>query len=297
MLKKLAIYSPLLKEKAADQFQGLAQNIEFIDDSGLGGDYDGLILCEKNISDEQLKSSSGLKNLILCGPHIHQFSWPLAKELGINIALPQGVNAEAISQNIFNMGKEYFSKQGKELNQINVGLLGYGKLGQAIAGKFREAGSEVLAFDTFPDHSVAGEQGVELSFSLEELLWDADLVTCQIPYFPMTHNLLDDANLRLMKRGTYYVHLSKVALMDSEALASLIDETHLAGASLYPCLEELDANSPLSSKENFSTNTSFNGSTQEEILTWVEDMKKSLEGAKTVEEYYQSHSWLDPDAD
>ncbi len=128
---------------------------------------------------------------------------------------------------------------GRDLHGATVGIVGLGRIGQAVKRRCEGFGCEVL-------HS-GGEDGVEL----EELLRRADFVTLHAPLKPSTHGLIAAAELAAMKPDAYLVNTARGPLIDSGALADALREGEIAGAALdVTDPEPLPSDHPLLSAPN-----------------------------------------------
>jgi D-3-phosphoglycerate dehydrogenase len=114
------------------------------------------------------------------------------------------------------------------LRGATVGLLGYGRIGRAVAERCRAFGMRVAAYDPYLP---AETPGVEL-LGLDALLGAADLVSCHLPHNASTHHLLGEAQFRAMKRTAYFVNTSRGKVVDEAALARALREGWIAGAGL-----------------------------------------------------------------
>ena len=115
---------------------------------------------------------------------------------------------------------------GRDLSGKTLGIVGYGRIGRAV-GRRAEAFGMRVVFTSRRD--VAGE-GSARRVNLDELLASSDVVTLHAPATPETTNLLDEAALRRMKRGSFLINTARGALVDEKAVARLLGEGHLAGA-------------------------------------------------------------------
>jgi lactate dehydrogenase-like 2-hydroxyacid dehydrogenase len=128
---------------------------------------------------------------------------------------------------------------GRDLHGATVGIVGLGRIGQAVKRRCEGFGCEVL-------HS-GGEDGVKL----EELLRRADFVTLHAPLKPSTHGLIAAAELAAMKPDAYLVNTARGPLIDSGALADALREGEIAGAALdVTDPEPLPSDHPLLSAPN-----------------------------------------------
>ena len=110
--------------------------------------------------------------------------------------------------------------RGMELEGARLGIVGWGRIGQAVARRARGFGMEVI------HHSRRG--GVPL----DELLATSDVVSLHCPLTPQTRHLMDAARLRSMKRGAILINTARGPVVDEAALVEVLDEGHLMGAGL-----------------------------------------------------------------
>lgn len=134
---------------------------------------------------------------------------------------------------------------GFELEGKRLGVIGLGRIGATVARKAAGIGMEVAAFDPFLPAAAAGRMSVAMK-PLDELLAWADIITLHIPRTKDTTNIIGEAQMRLMKKGSYLINAARGGLVDEEALLRLLDEGHLAGAALDTFVTEpLQKDSPL----------------------------------------------------
>jgi D-3-phosphoglycerate dehydrogenase len=134
---------------------------------------------------------------------------------------------------------------GFELEGKRLGVIGLGRIGSTVARKAVGIGMEVAAYDPFLPVAAAARQSLPLK-SLEELLGWADIITLHIPRTKETTNLIGEAQMRTMRKGSYLINAARGGLVDEDALLRLLDEGHLAGAALDTfATEPLQKDSPL----------------------------------------------------
>jgi len=134
---------------------------------------------------------------------------------------------------------------GFELEGKRLGVIGLGRIGSTVARKAVGIGMEVAAYDPFLPVAAAARQSLPLK-SLDELLEWADIITLHIPRTKETTNLIGEAQMRAMRKGSYLINAARGGLVDEDALLRLLDEGHLAGAALDTfATEPLQKDSPL----------------------------------------------------
>ena len=116
---------------------------------------------------------------------------------------------------------------GTEVTGKTLGLVGFGRIAQAVA--HRAAGFELRVLYTSP--RAVDFPGAE-RVALDELLAKSDFVSLHVPLTPATARLLDRPRLRSMKRGAVLVNTARGEVVDDEALAEALRDGHLAAAGL-----------------------------------------------------------------
>ena len=132
------------------------------------------------------------------------------------------------------------------LTGLTLGMVGLGNIGRAIAKRGRAFELNVIAIDAHevpkPDYVTE----LRLSEGLDDLLRRSDVVAVTTPRTPKTEGLLGDQQLRLMKRTSYLLVVSRGGIVDEDALARMLLEGRLAGAGLdVTATEPLPEDSPL----------------------------------------------------
>jgi glyoxylate reductase len=122
---------------------------------------------------------------------------------------------------------------GMELGQKTLGIVGFGKIGRAVARRAAGFGMRVIYCDT---GSAEGSVDLGLltaeSAPLDRLLSESDVVSLHTPLTPQTHHLMDSRRLSMMKPGAYLVNTSRGPVVDEAALVEHLQAGGLAGAAL-----------------------------------------------------------------
>jgi D-3-phosphoglycerate dehydrogenase len=112
-----------------------------------------------------------------------------------------------------------------------LAILGFGRIGRALAEKARPLGLRIVAFDRYvPEHAIRAA-GVE-PLSLQAALEEADLVSVHVPLTDETHHLIDAQALARMRPGAFIVNTSRGPVIDSSALVEALKAGRLGGAGL-----------------------------------------------------------------
>ncbi len=122
---------------------------------------------------------------------------------------------------------------GTDLYHKVAGVVGTGKIGQAMIRIFRGFGMQVLAYDPYP------VKGLDVRYvSLEELLSKADFISLHCPLTPQTRYLINHKTISLMKDGVYLVNTSRGGLIDTQALIEALAAKKFGGVGLDVYEEE-----------------------------------------------------------
>ncbi len=113
-----------------------------------------------------------------------------------------------------------------------LGIVGLGRIGQAVARRASGFGMRILAYDTHPvPGDVVTNLGVTI-VSLDELLKESDFVSLHVPLLDSTHHLVDDEALVSMKETAILVNTSRGPVVDEKALVAALRSGTIAGAGL-----------------------------------------------------------------
>jgi len=122
---------------------------------------------------------------------------------------------------------------GSDLRGKQLGVVGLGRIGRAVASRAGAFGMRV-AFTTLDDEAAGGAPADKrwTRLSLDELLSSSDVVTLHVPLTPATRHLVDRRSLLRMRRRGYLVNTSRGPVVDEAALAWALREGLIAGAAL-----------------------------------------------------------------
>ena len=122
---------------------------------------------------------------------------------------------------------------GVDLYQKTAGIIGTGKIGQAMIRICRGFGMHVVAYDPYPNKELSVEY-----VSLEKLMTQADLISLHCPLTSETKHIVNRATIDHMKQGVYLVNTSRGALIDADALIDGLVAGKFGGVGLDVYEEE-----------------------------------------------------------
>ncbi|MXO85408.1 D-glycerate dehydrogenase [Altererythrobacter aurantiacus] len=132
---------------------------------------------------------------------------------------------------------------GRKLGGKILGIVGMGRIGQAVAHRARAFGLDI-AYHNRKRLPEAAERMLSAQFipSLDDLVASSDILTLHCPATPETVGLLDRRRLGLMRKGAALINTARGELIDQEALIDALESGHLVGAGLdvYPDEPKVD---------------------------------------------------------
>ena len=214
------------------------------------GSYDAIVVRSATQVDAELLAAGGkLKVVARAGIGVDNVDVAAATERGILVVNAPTANLISATEHTFGLllalarnipaatasvrAGEWERKrfQGHELHGKTLGVVGLGRIGQAVAMRARAFEMRVLAHDPYLDAAMARRLDIEL-LPLDELLARADAVTLHLPLSDSTRNLIDRERLRRMKPSALLVNCARGGIVDEAALREALDEGKLAGAAL-----------------------------------------------------------------
>ena len=216
---------------------------------------DGWILGTAPATRERMLAHPGLKVIARRGVGHNNVDVEAARELARRVTIAPGGNEAAVADHAVGMmlalAKRLREGQlamqdgrmsplvGTELFEKTVGLIGFGRIAQAVARRVRGFETRILAYDPFPNHEAAASVGARL-VDLPVLLAQSDYVSLHLPLTAATKHLIDRRALRSMKNGAILVNTARGGLIDEAALADAVTSGHLMGAGLDVFEDESD---------------------------------------------------------
>lgn len=139
---------------------------------------------------------------------------------------------------------------GQDIHAATLGIIGFGRIGQAVARRARGFGMEVLYSD--PVRQIESEKSIGARFvELPELFRRSDFVSIHAPLTPETRHMIGANELALMKPAAVLVNTARGPIVDEAALAQALREKRIfaAGLDVFEA-EPLPQESPLLGLEN-----------------------------------------------
>jgi glyoxylate reductase len=127
---------------------------------------------------------------------------------------------------------------GLLLRGRTLGIIGFGKIGRAVADRARGFGLKVI-------HANAFSQDAPGYVPMSELIAKADIVSLHVPLTKQTQHLIDREMILQLRAGSILLNVARGGLVDEEALADAIESGHVYGAGLDVAEHEPELNARL----------------------------------------------------
>ena len=214
----------------------------------------GLLVLGARVDEAVLMANAGtLKVVANCAVGVDNIDVPAATRNGVLVTNTPGVLTEAVADMSMALllavarrvvEADRFTRAGKfaglsfplfwgaEMSGETVGVVGMGRIGQALARRARGFGLKVVYCNRRPlDPSIERETGAEW-LPLEDLLRRARYVVLLTPLTPETRHLIDAERLALMRPDSYLINISRGPVVHEAALLAALRDRRIAGAAL-----------------------------------------------------------------
>ncbi len=139
---------------------------------------------------------------------------------------------------------------GQDVHHATLGIVGFGRIGQALARRARGFAMRVVYYDTYrPPAQVEQELAAEYR-DLEDLLRESDFVSLHASLTPQTRHLINAARLAVMKPTAVLVNTSRGPVIDEQALVRALQQGQIFAAGLDVFEHEPDIHPALLACEN-----------------------------------------------
>jgi D-3-phosphoglycerate dehydrogenase len=219
----------------------------------LGKGYDAIVVrSATKVRKPAIDAAKGLRLIIRAGVGLDNIDADYAKEKGIEVLNTPKASTDSVAElalaHMFALARSLVRatetmREGKwekkafhgiELQGKTLGVIGIGRIGQAVARRALCLGMKVIAYDKFVKESPI--PGVKM-VSLPELLRESDFVTLHIPPDP-AGPVVGAKEIAMMKDGAFLINCARGGVVDEKALLEALNSGKLGGAGLDVFEEE-----------------------------------------------------------
>ncbi len=236
----------------------------------LAKDVDAIMTCFAKVTDKVIRSAEKCVAIGRFGVGVDNIDVATATELGIPVTYVPDYCVDEVSDHVLAMlhtwnrkialfsqsvkadgwGHLGLTMRIKRLRGKTIGIVGFGRIGQAVAEKASVFGLKILASDPLIPKEVVESHGGKL-VSLTELLEKSDFVSLHAPLTPATEKMIGPQELDLMKDDSFLINAARGPLIDESALYDALSNGKIGGAGLDVMVEnEPPKDHPLMQLEN-----------------------------------------------
>ena len=228
-------------------------------------EFDVVIIRSKTkIRKQQIDEAKGslLKVIIRAGVGVDNIDVAYAEENGIKVMNTPRASSQSVAELAMGlmfacsryisiaghtMREDKWEKKaygkGIELSGKTLGIVGFGRIGQALGKMAKAIGMDVIAFDIFHIPGIEEQMGIPY-VEMDELLAKADFISVHAPAVD-GGKLISEANIAKMKDGVVIVNTSRGTNVDEDALLAALESGKVRGAGLDVFAEEPATNHAL----------------------------------------------------
>ncbi len=122
-----------------------------------------------------------------------------------------------------------YGNMGREMKDLTIGVIGTGRIGEAVISNLSGFGCKILAYDLYEKENVKAKASY---VSLDDIYRECDVITLHTPLTEDNFHLINKDTIGKMKDGAIIVNTARGGLIDSEALIEALESGKLGGAGL-----------------------------------------------------------------
>ena len=253
MATKNALVTDLVHDNLIEAFQRWGWSVDYYPKMSLEDckkvvlGYEVLVINSKIIADRSfLDLGQKLEVIARLGSGLDIIDLPYAEKKNITVINSPEGNRLAVAEHVAMMILAFYNhllwadqdvrnmtwnreqRRGRELNEMTLGIIGYGNTGEALANVMSGFQMKILAYDKY--RSGFGSQHVQEVSSAD--IFSADIITLHLPLTKETHHLVDKHFLEKMNPHSIIVNTSRGTIVETKALVHALMEGQIAGACL-----------------------------------------------------------------
>jgi len=256
-----SVEMPILKDVATVAFCD-AQSTSEIHEKVLNEAVGALMWHGISLAKDDLEKFKALKIIVRVGSGVDNIDIKAAADLGISVCNVPGYSVEEVADStmcmILNLyrrtywlarmvaeDKKFTGPDAVRMDAIRdaangsarirgdtLGIVGLGKIGQAVALRAKAFGFAVIFYDPYIQDGIDRALGITRVFTLQELLFQSDCVTLHCALNEHNHRLINDYTIKQMRPGAFLVNTARGGLVDEEALAAALKDGRIRAAAI-----------------------------------------------------------------
>ena len=224
-------------------------------------DYEGLIVRNKTqVNLDILKNALKLKFIGRLGVGLDNIDTEYCKNKKIHVQPATGMNADSVAEYVVSSSMSLIKKipmfhngtikgewprttiKSIEINQKNLGIIGFGIIGKKVAEYSSKNGLKILAYDPYVKKINDKEIDAKLS-SLKEIYEKSDIISIHLPLTDETKNMVNEFSFSQMKNKPIIINTSRGGIINESDLIEAYHKNIISGFAL-----DVFENEPIESK-------------------------------------------------
>jgi D-3-phosphoglycerate dehydrogenase len=217
----------------------------------LARDVDGILTCFAKVTERVVRAADKCVVIGRYGVGVDNIDVDTATELGIAVTYVPDYCIPEVSDHVMAMllawnrrivffdratktkgwGAEGLGMRIMRLEGKKLGIVGFGRIGRAVADRARAFGLQVLVADPFVTAEAAQNAGA-VKMELLELLAESEFVTLHSPLIPQTQGMIGTNEFAQMRSDAFLINAARGGLIDEDALHTALTSGQIAGAGL-----------------------------------------------------------------
>ena len=213
-------------------------------------EYDGLIVRNKTqLNSDILKNASKLKFIGRLGVGLDNIDTEYCKNKDIHVQPATGMNADSVAEYVVSSSMSLIKKipmfhsgtikgewprttiKSTEINQKNLGIIGFGTIGKKVAEYSSKNGLKILAYDPYIKEINDKEIDAKLS-GLNEIYEKSDIISIHLPLTDETKNMINKSSFSQMKNNPIIINTSRGGIINESDLINAYHENIISGFAL-----------------------------------------------------------------
>ncbi len=229
--------------------------------TALARDADAIMTCFAQVTENVVRAAERCVVIGRFGVGVDNIAVATATELGIAVTYVPDYCVDEVSDHVMALlhawnrkivlfdrsvrgqgwGSQPLTMRMMRLRGKTLGIVGFGRIGRAVAVKAKAFGLNILAADPVTPAETVTSFGAEL-VTLDTLLQESDFVSLHAPLTPETRNMIGREQLAAMKEEAFLINAARGPLIDEEALFEALSKRQIAGAGLDVMVDNVPAN-------------------------------------------------------
>ena len=213
-------------------------------------EYDGLIVRNKTqVNSDILKNASKLKFIGRLGVGLDNIDTEYCKNKDIHVQPATGMNADSVAEYVVSSSMSLIKKipmfhsgtikgewprttiKSTEINQKNLGIIGFGTIGKKVAEYSSKNGLKILAYDPYIKEINDKEINAKLS-GLNEIYEKSDIISIHLPLTDETKNMVNKSSFSQMKNKPIIINTSRGGIINENDLIEAYNKNNISGFAL-----------------------------------------------------------------